>query len=285
MLSGWNTPRMFDNFKDGIVTDEFCDTLKVDFPTHNIYRFPGGTVSNKYEISKGGYGDANKTGKNYIYAYIDFLKKVNGKALLVFNLYSDMVAEKPIKLSENLQMLKIVQDAGIEVVGIELGNELYMYFECTGVKGRVNALNRRRFTKKLELYKNICGAYKNMIPKGIKIGVPFESYLSERGRMWNAVAETIGDAVCPHYYTQLSNINEVKFDFVNKLPKSDMEVWVTEFNYAFGAFGTENIGMKGSVEMQELHKNFPLVCAEYGVKMLINHSLYGENVYNHYAPN
>lgn len=75
MLSGWNTPRMFDNFKDGIVTDEFCDTLKVDFPTHNIYRFPGGTVSNKYEISKAVTEMQIKLAKTIYMLTLIFLRK------------------------------------------------------------------------------------------------------------------------------------------------------------------------------------------------------------------
>lgn len=282
MKRGWNTPRIFDNFDAGIVSDDFCKVLMQDFPDSNIYRFPGGTISNKYNINKPGYGDVpSKKGANYIDQYINFVKKVNGKALLVFNLFDDMKAERMVSLDANMALYHKIKDAAIEIVGVEIGNEVYMYPECTGVKGSINVANANVFQRKLQLFSKLVAAYKLHINE--PIGVPFESWLSKRGKMWNAMAQNSeADAVIPHYYTTLSSMAQLRADFKRKMPTNGKRVWITEFNYAFGPFGEENNSMRCSKQYNDLHANFPKVAEEMGVEMLINHSLYGDNVYNWY---
>jgi len=110
-----------------------------------LLRFPGGTIANFYHPDGPGYGFLQKDidlikgrqidglmskqlakqeklapdTENFLHSFIEYIEGSKTAVILVANVYTGTV-------EECLFMIETFQKAGIEIKGIELGNELYM---------------------------------------------------------------------------------------------------------------------------------------------------------------
>lgn len=133
-------PYLLDKYSNEACFNEIYDEI-----APKLLRFPGGTVANFYHPDGPGYGYKKKDielikGKqidglmskqlkkqeklkpgtdNFIYPFIEYIKGDKTAVLLVANIYTGTVKEA-------LSMIKTFEKAGIEIAGIELGNECYM---------------------------------------------------------------------------------------------------------------------------------------------------------------
>ncbi len=130
-IVGFNAPFVFGKQLDK--RPEFTSLGQELSPT--LLRFPGGTLANYYHPTGVGYGikknevkgwgvirsaynDQKKETVNALYNYIDHAKKIGNKTLVVANvLYGTP--------EETLFVIKELKSAGLEIAGVELGNELY----------------------------------------------------------------------------------------------------------------------------------------------------------------
>lgn len=258
-LLGYNTASLYTS---GLLNNkEFSQTIKSLQP--KVLRFPGGTVANYYHPNGFGFGFKKeevglqkkmmevfvkqKTQKNNaIEDFIATCKVSNSKALYVANVLNGTP-------DEMILVLKRIQEAGIEIVGIELGNELYFKEyrkQIPNVKSYIN--------KCLPFVK----AIKNEFPT-IKIGALVPKMTEENNfgngpffREWNLLLskELFYDAIVVHNYTDCKLCNETKakkeaFDCglktINLIANhwlenlsdyyrnyfKDKEIWLTEYNF------------------------------------------------------
>lgn len=141
-LFGFNTENLYFHYKGESSAQELIKALGP-----KVLRFPGGTPANVYHIDGPGYGyskqDADRIEKgsgpyknaqkcvrldgennrsksqqqNYAEDFATLLKANNAQVLLVANL---------IGSSEDvLDMVRFFEDEGVEIAGVELGNEFY----------------------------------------------------------------------------------------------------------------------------------------------------------------
>ncbi|MCC6385035.1 MAG: hypothetical protein LC117_04800 [Bacteroidia bacterium] len=136
--SGFNTANLFTTFD--AEDSQFSEALKTLNP--DLFRFPGGTIANFYHPDKPGYGfnpnDINKlkesaiaehmgnisakrqvTNKNYLDDFIRMAKLTHASVLYVVNILS----ARPDQI---INILSRFESEGINIKGIELGNEYYL---------------------------------------------------------------------------------------------------------------------------------------------------------------
>lgn len=263
-LRGFNTNAFLYNFSDQKFTQEYIDTLSRLQP--DVLRFPGGTIANKYHFSKSGYGQNSnfdqRTAQNYIVEFVRLVKSMDKppKVLFVINMFEHF--HKPTisdwdLIVENLAAIKYLKKQGVDIVGIELGNEFYIYPVIRGwdiklpVKMEQQLLqeegdewwpyNFKKYNRLAQLYHL---AIKKIDPS-IQTGIPMGSSMNKNHKRWNAFAMQMkfSDAYIQHWYGQLSeaksdqeatdNFNRFAdrvFKNIENLKQTGKRIWITEWN-------------------------------------------------------
>lgn len=255
-LYGYNTANAFEILKAG---DKNSIKLVTDLKP-GLLRFPGGTIANYYHVDGPGYGfkdsdvedyghrmmnkkiTRTEKGRNFIYEYIDFAKASGLKEVIyVANVLT-------ADYSETETAIDLLTDAGIKVIAVELGNELF-------------SQTFRPYIKGIDGYLKTAGSFAAKLKKkypGIKLGAPAAPMYADMSKNhldWNTklAAADFLDAVIFHAYPpskafdDIKNVNvqfqTVKSYLVNYLQQtlpavvkkySNMyptkELWVTEWN-------------------------------------------------------
>ncbi|NND77505.1 MAG: hypothetical protein HKN39_04930 [Flavobacteriales bacterium] len=270
-LFGQSTSHMFQVIDE--VNDEIVSRIKNIGP--RSLRFPGGTGSNFYHFYEKGYGfnvddvdlskgyepyskmlkridlekkriDQGKAQENYAFKCLELSKELDVPVVLVTNMFSG-------NDKENMSMVDLFVENGIEVRGIELGNEYYFkaytsqFPDCEEYVGRCISL----VTKLRSKYPNIPVAVTAANPP---IGVAYS--LKNRFVAWNErlAQEDFYDAYIVHFYSkspdcdELENIEE-RFNcarsknlrnqqlwskdglrYFQELFGNDKKIWLTEYN-------------------------------------------------------
>ncbi len=164
---GFNTANFFHYYqpKDQVLT-AYLDALK---PA--VLRFPGGTVANFYHPEEKGYGfrdaDIRKIAgskmfqtmrknlekeqlyirkgyikKNFIHSFSQLAKKMKAKVVYVANLFTG--TDEEIRLA-----IQTLLNNGVEVIGVELGNEYYLKAYASVYPDITPYLNRAQQTARL----------------------------------------------------------------------------------------------------------------------------------------
>jgi len=180
----------------------------------NVMRFPGGTVANFYHLEGAGYGmkdnevqtvpiyqlnqkSRQNMSNNMIDRFIPIVKENNAKVLLVANMYTSTP-------DEVVAMAKKFRANGIEIVGIELGNELYFkVYEAKYTDGAAYLTKCKEFVPVIK-------AYDKSIPLGVLACPLGGSANREKFRTWNELLgkEDFYDAYIVHEYTQCKACNQ-----------------------------------------------------------------------------
>lgn len=181
-----------------------------------ILRFPGGTVANFYHLEGAGYGmkdnevqtvpiyqlnqkSSQNMSNNMIDRFIPIAKENNAKVLLVANMYTSTP-------DEIVMMAKKFRANGIEVVGIELGNELYF----KAYEGKYP--DGETYLAKCKEYVPVIKAYDKTIPLGV-LACPLGGGANkEKFRAWNELLgkQDFYDAYIIHEYTQCKACNQME---------------------------------------------------------------------------
>lgn len=274
-LRGFNTNAFLYNFRGQEFSKPYSDTLSSLNP--DVLRFPGGTIANKYHFKKPGYGQNSnfdkRTAQNYIVEFVRLVKSMEHppKVLFVINMfehfYKPTVSDWDL-IVENLAAILYLQKYGVEIAGIELGNEFYIYPVIRGwdIKLPMSMSKKlqtvdgddwwpdtyKKYNRLARLYHQ---AIKKIDPK-LKTGIPMGSSLNKNHKRWNAFALKMdfSDAYIQHWYGQLSEAKDEevalksyeKFasrvkDNIIDLKKTGKEIWITEWNgIDFGFDNTRN---------------------------------------------
>lgn len=172
-----------------------------------IVRFPGGITANFYHFYGTGYGIrlsetwGNAIGPvnpyldqlmpvNFIELFADLVLQTNSKVIFTLNLYThfneggDAVSNPAStayleKLQENMAALQYLIDRGVELVGIELGNEMYSYSELTGLLNLSQGPSNY-----LAIAENYSDSIRARFP-GIPIGIPIAIHRGFGQISWN----------------------------------------------------------------------------------------------------
>jgi hypothetical protein len=158
----------------------------------SVIRFPGGTGANYYHYYGRGYGFISSEvigskfeslvgsdqwiPENHIVKFADLALQTGSKVIYVANLFTHFKqngaalidpnnAAYRYSLKENLDAISYLENRGLEVVGVELGNELYAFVEVNNTSG-----NR---TKYLNLARVYADSIKARFP-GMPVGVPIQ---------------------------------------------------------------------------------------------------------------
>ncbi|HZH68793.1 MAG TPA: hypothetical protein VFD65_06290 [Chitinophagales bacterium] len=288
-LRGFNTNAFLYNFSDQKFTSAYIDTLSQLQP--DILRFPGGTIANKYHFRKSGYGqDSNfdrKTAQNYIVEFVRLVKSMEQppKVLYVINMFEHF--HKPTVsdwdlIVENLAAILYLKKQGVEIVGVELGNEFYIYPVIRGWDIKISSKTKIRLKQEqgddwwpdtYKKYNRLAQLYHRAIKKidpEILTGIPMGSSVNKNHKKWNAFAYQMkfSDAYIQHWYGQLSeasaeDIAEKNFnrfakrveDNIREVKSTEKQLWITEWNgIDFGFKNNRNTHLRQT----DLHSKFNL---------------------------
>lgn len=299
---GFNPSLMF-NYFDDTIPDEFMEYVNALEP--EIYRFPGGTHSNAYrfDLDCAGYcenGNPNikfppnpKFENNHIETFVDFVKAHDREpeVLYVLNIFEE-VKNPGLKdkiMASNLAAIEYLVDNGVNVVGVELGNESYLYPEIVGWFAnpfQIKKNTAQRFVPALRRYISaIRKAYPDM-----KIGVPMGDIQNRKHLAYDVAiveADLDIDAFIPHFYgylsgdcgTDMSCVRRKLDEYLSKRIKDlavynhffpEKEIWVTEWS-ALNYYGSPAL-RNFDIENDLVHSDF---IAEYNTKMaqiIANHA-------------
>jgi hypothetical protein len=307
-LRGFNTNAFLYNFPRQEFTQAYIDTLSKLNP--DVLRFPGGTIANKYHFSKTGYGQNSnfdkKTSQNYIVEFVRLVKAMEHppKVLFVINMFEHFY--KPSKsdwelIVENLAAILYLKKSGVEIAGIELGNEFYIYPVIRGwdiklPQDMAEKLQKekgddwwpstyKKYNRLAQLYQK---AIKKIDPK-LKTGIPMGSSLNKNHKRWNAFAlkMNFSDAYVQHWYGQLSEANDEKQalesyahfahrvnENVLNLKKTGKEIWITEWNgIDFGFDNKRNLHWRQTTLHRELNIRTQNMWNDLMVDMTIYHRI------------
>ncbi|MEZ5008610.1 MAG: hypothetical protein R2753_10725 [Chitinophagales bacterium] len=189
----------------------------------NVLRFPGGTTANYYHYNGTGYGfqplevigskfegmvgaDA-RLPVNYIENFADLCLQTGTKVIYVLNLVTHFKSggralTEPLnpnynaKLQENLAAIDYLLEKGVEVVGVELGNEIYAYWEINGSNG-----TRNQYMNLARVYTDSIKQRYTDMPVGIPV-MPVASLIDIYFNEWNKTMKYANfvDAYIIHTY-------------------------------------------------------------------------------------
>jgi len=198
---------------------------------------------------------------NFIELFADMALQTNSQVLFTINIFTHFknvgasvndtssIAYQN-KFQENMDAIHYLMNRGVNLVGVELGNELYTYAEFTSIFTITTAIDK---------YLILANAYSDAIKEaypGIKTGVPVAIHRGFGNILWNEKMQNadFADGVIPHEYERKVNSScnpddgqEVYFDCaVTTLGQffdtdfedivveyrdlyPDMELWFTEW--------------------------------------------------------
>lgn len=256
-----------------------------------ILRFPGGTIANRYRLDGVDYGTTNFTDRNFVYDFIDLCHALDADAVIVLNLFEELVFSENL-YNQNIELIELLLANNIRIVGVELGNEFYLYPEITGVWIHAFArFQKGSIVRGAEKYVELCRKYASTIKNdyGLPTGLVLGSNNNFRDKTWNEVIHNsgVGDFYVHHFYLNPRNrINKEKTNFIKDIPvlAGNKKVWITEWNAQFGFRADQNMNYFLSDEHLNFLSDFPSWCDPKYVEVITLHALMGasENTYNKY---
>ncbi|MCO5232018.1 MAG: hypothetical protein M9958_12780 [Chitinophagales bacterium] len=307
-LKGFNTNAFLYNFYEQKFSDAYKDTLDKLQP--DVLRFPGGTIANKYHFSKSGYGQNSafdkKTAQNYIVEFVRLVKSMDKppKVLFVINMFEHFY--KPTLsdwdlVVENLAAIMYLKKQGVDIVGVELGNEFYIYPVIRGWDIALPAKITKRLNEdksdewwpdNYKKYNRLAQFYVKAIRKidpRIKTAIPMGSTRNKNHKKWNvfALKMNFSDAYVQHWYgsidgaetDEIARQNFKKFEEkvtenILLLKNTNKEVWITEWNgIDFGFANDRNAHWKQTPLHIELNLRTQNLLDSLGVEMTIYHRI------------
>lgn len=287
MLTGYNNPYFFNQFKSGYPTDSVINAIKS--LNLAILRFPGGTLSFLFDINRSGYGQPGSTAQNYAYAHARLATELGVKTSYVANLYPAIV--DPAKESYTIENIV----ATVKVLNpeyIELSNELYLYEHITGVKTGDPRWweSKSRFTASVQAaairYTDLCKKVMEAIREAgfqPKFGAIMDNAAHTRGKVWNAAvrANLTYDYEVFHYYSTRRTADDIYKDLQRNFAGGTKPIAVTEYWWDFGYDGEKNTSDYGKDYVNNFEANMEAACRrDARVFMRCRHQLAGKNNYS-----
>lgn len=309
-LRGFNTNAFLYNFYQQRFNQDYVNAVNALQP--EVLRFPGGTIANKYHFSHPGYGQGsnfdNKTKQNYIVEFVRLIRSLEKppKVLYVINMsehfHKPTVSDWDL-IVENLAALLYLKRQGVEIAGIELGNEFYLYSVIRGIDIKIPNDWKQKMREQpdsdewwpdtFKKYRRLAMLYHTAIKKidpDLKTGVPMGSSMNKNHARWNFFAQTLSfpDAFIQHWYGQLKDANteqeaRANFDqFTSRVAKNitelkektGKEVWITEWNAIdFGFKNDRNMHWRQTPLHIELNERMQNMFDSLGASITIYHRI------------
>jgi hypothetical protein len=308
-LRGFSTNAFLYDFPKQQFNAAYVKEVQVLQP--EILRFPGGTIANKYHFLKSGYGQNSvydqKIQFNYIEELIRLVKSLSPqpKVLYVVNIFEHFQGgdDDWALLVENLAAISYLQKSGVEVYGVELGNELMIYQAFQDWQtGWMQKMSGWKTTDKgwymgpkAYRYYTLCRIYDKAIEKlnpAIKIGIPLGSNYNKKHKPWNAAVQQFdfADAFIYHFYGNTEKQeNEVLAaeaidEYLKRASKqivgtqvlTGKKIWITEWNgINFGFRSNQNVQWKQTVFHQRCNEKFQTLFNDLDVEVSTYHRISG----------
>jgi hypothetical protein len=309
-LKGFNTNAFLYNFYGQQFNQEYLDALNQLRP--EVLRFPGGTIGNKYHFYGSGYGQQSnfdkRTQQNYAVEFVRLVKSLDHtpKVIFVINMFEHFHQPKQTDwelVVENLTALLYLQSEGVEIIGVELGNEFYLYPVIRGWDIKLPEKWTRQMKQQpdtdewwpdnFKKYRRLALLYHTAIKKidpKIKTGIPMGSSMNKNHVRWNFFAGRIDfqDAFIQHWYGQLNNAkteDEARANFhqftqriANNITSlrsnTGKEIWITEWNAIdFGFKNDRNMHWKQTPLHVELNTAMQEMLDSLDVNISIYHRI------------
>ncbi len=242
-VKGYNNPWFFGNFSATNYYPSVSVLNQIKALNPKVLRFPGGNIANGYDVTKPGYGYPKETGDNYIYNQVRLSKDIGAQTAFVANLYTALVDPD----NEAYWIQNIV--TAVKILNpkyVELGNEIPIYSEITGV----NSGNPNLFlTSKAKFISTVtasAGRYVTLCQKVINavraagiyplFGVTMDQPFHDRGKTWNSTIRNWGgyDGEIFHIYLTTRTVTTTKTSITNIIAGSNKPVWITEWGWVHG---------------------------------------------------
>lgn len=290
VVKAYNTAFSFYGLEDQ--DKVYNDIKKLDDVENPVLRFPGGTIANRYRLDGVDYGTTNFTNRNFIYDFIDMCKVLDADVIVVLNLFEELVFGINL-FEQNIAVIQTFLDAGLDVVGVEAGNEFNIYPEITGLwfPGLIN-FQKRKVERNVQRYVDLADKYAFEIKRryNIPCGLVIGKNNNKRDKIWNNVVHgsLMADFYILHYYFDLkSNYNRSRIKFIEDLPvlANGKKIWITEYNGQFGFRSDQNTEEFLSDKHLLFLKEFTVSwCDPKYVELAALHNLLGnENNYNKFV--
>jgi len=173
-----------------------------------------------------------------------------------FNNWEDMLADPDyqFKMQENLNAIRLLQEHGIKIRAIELGNELYMNDYPVNLSINDSEAEKQEYLVKFNnLVKIYSDSIRQLFP-GIPMGVPYSDRNIMYEKQWNRTLRdnsSYFDAYVYHdyftnkeWYTKHEHCNvkleERLVDLMDFIGNTGKKIWITEWNLLFGETGNKN---------------------------------------------
>lgn len=268
-FKGINLGSIFNAFQiirrnNGFASQKDVDKLKFAVPEElHDYCRQTGTQSNNMSLYINGYGDPSFVSQlknlkipqptvSYWYAFVDFYHKWGYKgAAITLNVNSSFTNKDRFQ-EDVLDTLFFLEQNGVNIIQLELGNELYYYPEFTLItRGSPSAFERARLgltNKSIE--SNILNSCRQLVnhlewctsklrQAGYTqpIGVPVSPPVAMRERIFTQamLEKRFYNFIVPHIYTADASdtgINTKVNSDLSTFPK-ELEKRVTEFNFNY----------------------------------------------------
>lgn len=291
MITGYNNPWFFNNFKSGYPPDSLVDKICQLKP--DVLRFPGGTLSFLFDINRPGYGQPGSTAPNYAQAHAQLAAEVGCMTTYVANLYPAML--EPDKADYCIANI-VLTVAVLKPRYIELSNELYLYEHLTGVKtgdprwweskSKFTASVAACATRYAELCQRVIQAVR-AAGYSPEFGVIMDNAAHTRGRVWNATIRNWGgyDFEVFHYYSTRRTADDIYKDLQRNFAGGTKPIAITEYWWDFGYDSTKNLADVGKPYVEAFEANMAAAGArDPRVFMRLRHHLYGSTPYSKLKP-
>lgn len=289
MLTGYNAPWLYNNFKDGYPPADLVDKILALKP--DVLRFPGGSISFLFDINKPAYGYAmyeGDTRTNYAPAHVRLALSVGALTSYVANLYQAITYGNDDYWVENIvNTVKVLNPKYIE-----LSNELYLYEHITGVKTG----DPRWWENKAKFTASVTAAATRYADLSLRViqavraagytpefGVVMDNAAHTRGRVWNATIRAKGgyDFEVFHYYSTRRTADDIYKDLQRNFTGGTKPIAITEYWWDFGFDSLKNPQDVGKSYVEAFEANMATACArDARVFMRLRHQLYGSNPYS-----
>lgn len=277
MNKGFNAPRFIESFNGNLIPSslfEYFDKLKNAGHLSHI-RIPGGTVSQYYSPILGGKFMFSE-GRPLI-EYISDLKSLDAPVLYVANLNDSNT------LSETIYAINLLQTNGIKILGVELGNELYLLKDRTGILYSF-WVDRKKLSLLINDINQHHDRLKSLFPD-IRTSVPI-SHGDGTHKIYNEaiIKGTYTDAFSYHIYVDMTKWESQLQKIKNKILSFKKEVWITEYNCQFDNPETNKDLFLSPLHLDILYNKIPNLAKEVNSPIISRHSLLGNNKVSPFFP-
>jgi len=310
-LHGYNSSRLMDQLTDSegltLLPDRVAAIKAIPAAERAVLRWPGGTVSTKYDIDCYGYdckGSKRYGGKNAVDLFIELCKELGCKVTIVLSVgnYGNFfweIQETPDAIAkleaQNRALIERFIKAGVPIFCVEIGNEQYLHIPKGNYRPsnwNYNFLARllgepardARYRQQVDdIYSLYVRAYernaKLVAEYNLPAAIPMVSNEAHRNLVWNSMIAHIPAkyGVFHHYEKDDRSRWEYNYNLFLEAIRAQKRIPIcTEWNSNHGDGGADNLNLAYTSFQREYQKWFRGYSVQQKVPLIMMHRLNGD---------